>query len=94
MLAADCPNPVDPASLGIDLSQQTICDPLIPERCMLPFPNDFFTVADPTSRRTGRRVWVTPQALPKNVAGTPIRAVKRSTTWSSAASAPTTSRVT
>lgn len=71
-VAADCPNPVDPASLGIDLSQQTICDPLIPERCMLPFPNDFFTVADPTSRRTGRRVWVTPQALPKNVAGTPM----------------------
>jgi hypothetical protein len=63
--------PVDPASLGIDLSQQDFCDPLVPERCMLPFPNDFFTVPDGSSR-TERRVHVTPQGLPKNVAGTPL----------------------
>ena len=43
---AVCANPQDPAALGIDLSQQASCDPLVPEQCMLPFPNDYFTVAD------------------------------------------------
>ena len=56
--AATC---VDPASLGIDLSQQAFCDPLVPEQCMLPFPNDYFTVADPTSG-TRRRIHFTPRA--------------------------------
>ena len=30
----------DPATLGIDLSRQAECDPLVPEKCLLPFPND------------------------------------------------------
>ena len=29
------------------------CDPLDPSLCLLPFPNDYFTVADPTTP-TGR----------------------------------------
>ena len=68
-LAAPCGSPQDPAALGIDLSQQADCDPLVPERCMLPFPNDYFTVRD-ASTRTRRRVNFTPEGLPKNNAGT------------------------
>jgi hypothetical protein len=64
---------VDPATLGIDLSQQAFCDPLIPEKCMLPFPNDYFTVADASSR-TRRRIHFTPEALPKNHDGVPLAA--------------------
>ena len=47
------------------------CDPLDPRACLLPFPNDYFTVADP-STATGRRVDFQAQAMPTNVAGTPI----------------------
>ncbi len=63
--------PTDPASLGIDLSQQAFCDPLVPEQCMLPFPNDYFTVADASSK-TRRRIHFTPQGLPKNDAAVPL----------------------
>src|SRR5262245_25700619 len=58
---AVCANPQDPAALGIDLSQQASCDPLVPEQCMLPFPNDYFTVSD-TETRTRRHVYFTPEA--------------------------------
>jgi hypothetical protein len=47
------------------------CDPLDPTRCLFPFPNDYFTVADPTSP-TGRRVALDPEALPANAAGTKV----------------------
>ena len=47
------------------------CDPLDPSQCLLPFPNDYFTVADP-STATGRRVDFQASAMPANVAGTPI----------------------
>src|SRR5262249_13800958 len=73
--AARCANPQTPAALGIDLSQQAHCDPLVPERCLLPLPNDYYTVADGQSR-TDRRVHFTPQALPQNPAGTPMDAVE------------------
>ena len=33
-----------------------ICDPIDPAGCMLPFPNDWFTVPRRGARRTGRRV--------------------------------------
>ena len=39
--------------------------------CLLPFPNDYFTVADPTTP-TGRRVNFTPELMPRNNNGTPI----------------------
>jgi hypothetical protein len=61
--------PVDPATLGIDLSLQDRCDPLVPEACLLPFPNDYFSVRD---GRTGtrRRIHLAADSLPANVGGT------------------------
>src|SRR5262245_30877277 len=44
------------------------CDPLGGPRCLLPFPDDHFTVADPHTA-TGRRVNFAAAALPANVAG-------------------------
>ena len=52
----------------IDLTLTTdpvACDPLGGERCMLPFPNDHFTVPD-RSTETGRRVQLAPDATPAN----------------------------
>lgn len=73
--AARCDNPRTPESLGIDLSQQADCDPLVPERCLLPFPSDYFTVRD-GSTATNRRVHFTPAGLPKNTAGIPLDSVE------------------
>jgi hypothetical protein len=47
------------------------CDALDPSACMLPFPNDYFTVADP-STPTGRRVDFDTLGMPRNAAGKPI----------------------
>jgi hypothetical protein len=48
-----------------------ICDPTDAAACLLPFPNDAFTVADP-STKTGRRVDLNLLAMPRNVANKPI----------------------
>jgi hypothetical protein len=48
-----------------------LCDPTDHAACLLPFPSDTFTVADP-STKTGRRVNISPLATPRNVAGKPI----------------------
>jgi hypothetical protein len=53
------------------LPNVTGCDPIDPSACMLPFPNDLFTKADP-STPTGRRVDFGIAAMPRNVAGKPI----------------------
>jgi hypothetical protein len=65
----------------IDLSRADVCnfialdagqsasDPL----CLLPFPDDFHTSADPSSA-TGRRVAFTNAAMPRNAFGEPIAA--------------------
>jgi len=53
------------------LTQQGLCDPTDTAACLLPFPNDFFTVAD-ASTDTGRRVNFNVLAMPRNVAGKPI----------------------
>jgi hypothetical protein len=66
--AARCEGPRSPIELGIDLAQQDRCDPLIPERCLLPFPSDHFTVRD-RGTKTGRRVRFVREALPANVLG-------------------------
>ncbi|MFG1891209.1 hypothetical protein ACGFIR_25495 [Micromonospora sp. NPDC049051] len=50
---------------------QGSCDPIDPTACLLPFPNDFFTVPDRTSR-TGKRVRFAASAMPANATGTPI----------------------
>jgi hypothetical protein len=47
------------------------CDFLDPAKCLYPFPNDYFTVRD-DSTSTGRRVQLSPDAMPENAAGTPI----------------------
>lgn len=47
------------------------CDPIDPTACLLPFPNDHFTVPDRTSP-TGKRVRFAASAMPANVQGTPI----------------------
>jgi hypothetical protein len=51
----------------------TGCDPIDPSSaCMLPFPSDFYTRADPTTP-TGRRLDFELQAMPRNRAGKPIQ---------------------
>ena len=64
----------------IDLSRAGTCDFITvddasaPESlCMLPFPDDFHTVKDPTSS-TGRRVEFEDAAMPQNSSGQPIAA--------------------
>ncbi|MGS2620035.1 hypothetical protein ACVCAH_37030, partial [Micromonospora sp. LZ34] len=47
------------------------CDPIDPTACLLPFPNDYFTVPDPASP-TGKRVRFAAFSMPANVHGTPI----------------------
>jgi hypothetical protein len=47
------------------------CDPLDPTVCLQPWPNDYFTVADP-STDTGRRVDLDIASMPRNAAGKPI----------------------
>ncbi|MGH2978762.1 MAG: hypothetical protein ACRDLQ_03890 [Solirubrobacterales bacterium] len=47
------------------------CDPFDPSVCLQPWPNDHFTVADPTTD-TGRRVDLDLASMPRNAAGKPI----------------------
>jgi hypothetical protein len=47
------------------------CDPLDPSLCMQPFPNDYFTVDDP-STDTGRRLNFQADQMPQNSDGLPI----------------------
>jgi hypothetical protein len=47
------------------------CDPLDPSVCLQPWPNDYFTVADPTTD-TGRRVSLDIASMPRNTANKPI----------------------
>src|SRR5215207_4983179 len=46
------------------------CDPIASGACLLPFPNDRFTV--PADTPTGLRVQVPIEGMPTNAAGTPI----------------------
>jgi hypothetical protein len=47
------------------------CDPIDPARCLLPWPNDFFTKRDP-STPTGRRLDLSADQMPQNASGVPI----------------------
>ncbi len=47
------------------------CDPLDPAVCLQPFPNDHFTVADP-STDTGRRIALQSASMPHSNLGVPI----------------------
>jgi hypothetical protein len=44
------------------------CDFLDTRKCLYPFPNDWFTIADDTTD-TGRRIALAPEAMPVNVGG-------------------------
>jgi hypothetical protein len=48
-----------------------VCDPIDASACLLPWPNNFYTVADP-STATGLRLNVSPLATPRNTAEAPI----------------------
>ena len=63
----------DAARVAADraLEAAGVCNPLDHAACLLPFPNDSFTKADPTSA-TGRRIDISPLAMPRNVANRPI----------------------
>jgi hypothetical protein len=63
------------AVAGSDESVGSGCDPTVGRACMLPFPNDLFTVPDATTA-TGRRVAIKPQWMPRNAAGKPIDPVE------------------
>jgi hypothetical protein len=60
---------------AVDTATADRCDPIAGRKCLMPFPNDFFTVADPTSA-TGRRVHFDPAAMPVNSQGAPIDATE------------------
>ncbi|MEU5931632.1 hypothetical protein [Micromonospora sp. NPDC047187] len=64
--AAPAAPPTTPAPAG-----HPSCDPIDPTACLLPFPNDYFTVPDRSSA-TGKRVRFAAAAMPANVQGTPI----------------------
>ena len=55
----------------VDLNITGACDDLDPADCLLPFPNDRFTVPD-ASTDTGRRVAFDLLSMPRNVVGVPI----------------------
>ena len=64
---ADGSRAVGLEALGVDPATQTRCDP-IGGQCLLPLPNDHFTVADSASV-TGRRLAISSDSMPANVAG-------------------------
>ena len=57
--------------LGVSFQGAGPCDPLDPAVCLQPFPNDHFTVADP-STDTGRRVAFGRAMMPRSNLGAPI----------------------
>lgn len=56
---------------AVDLASADRCDILATAKCLMPFPNDFFTQRDDSSA-TGRRVKFQPDAMPTNSSGVPI----------------------
>jgi len=64
----------------VDLSRADDCDFIAQPKhglCMLPFPNDYYTVSekkDPpmSGLATGRRIWLPPGGMPQNNNGVPI----------------------
>ena len=63
--------PAGPAAPVAEAAAGDDCDPTDALRCLLPFPNDRFTV--PARTPTGLRVDLSPLAMPANVAGLPVR---------------------
>ncbi len=69
--------------LHVDVQNADRCDPIDTASCLLPFPNDYFTVADPTTP-TGRRVALSALSVPRNTGGSPVDATEynRNDGWS------------
>ena len=65
------------AQLGADvpLGSAPGCDPIDPAACLLPWPNDFYTKADP-STATGKRLNLLPTSTPRNIGGKPVDVVE------------------
>jgi hypothetical protein len=65
--------PMPGAAAQVPSAAQSIqgCDPIDPSNCLFPFPNNFYTKADATTD-TGKRVNLSPLAMPRNIAGKPI----------------------
>ncbi|MGI8511264.1 MAG: hypothetical protein ACR2NH_01370 [Solirubrobacteraceae bacterium] len=57
--------------VAVDTANADRCDYLDPSVCLYPFPNDRFTVPDP-SMDTGRRLNLNILSMPRNVANEPI----------------------
>lgn len=65
-------SPTGPVPVALpDAVTDERCDGLDAAACLLPFPNDLFTVADP-STATGRRVNLSILSTPRNLAGVPV----------------------
>lgn len=67
ILTPTSPAPTSPAPASASAAG---CDPIAGAECLLPFPNDWFTKGART--RTGLRVTLSAEAMPRNAAGTPI----------------------
>jgi hypothetical protein len=65
------PEPSTTAPEDAILTESLQCDPLDERACLLPWPNDAFTVPDPTTA-TGRRLDLHPDSTPLNADGTAI----------------------
>ncbi len=61
----------DPVGVEVDTADR--CDPISApgEQCLFPYPNDFYTRADP-SAPTGLRLDLKTASMPTNVGGTPV----------------------
>lgn len=55
----------------VDAPNADRCDPLGGGRCMFPYPNDYFTTRDP-STRTGKRLNLKLESMPANLSGVHI----------------------
>lgn len=72
VLVVSGPAPAASSGAGADTSPPpAACDPLDPTQCLLPFPDNYFTVRDPGSP-TGRRVDFPVADMPRNNHGVPI----------------------
>jgi len=66
--AAACGDTSSAPPLHVEVADPENCEILDPALCVLPFPSDRFTVADPATA-TGRRVAFSPTTLPANAQG-------------------------
>ena len=60
----------NPANPGFATNPQG-CDPIVPQQCMLPYPDDWLTSYDPSSLTT-RKLDLNALAMPRNAEGKPI----------------------